>query len=184
MCLESKVRKMEEIRYTEIDGKRYDVRKCYECPFRDMGDGGYAAHCTYPTLERDSENTLWIKDDGIAIQEGCPLATRAECIADKVKWLEGLDGETAERVVKYLRSREALDVINKRCTTEAAGMLHPLNNPFRGKAGYEFIEDNYSACVNIALRAMVEAYCIFCNVLEEVKNMEECKKRAGEEVKE
>ena len=73
MCLESKVRKMEEIRYTEIDGKRFDVRKCDECPFRDMGDAGYAAHCTYPTLERDSENTLWIENDGVPIQEGCPL---------------------------------------------------------------------------------------------------------------
>ena len=75
MCLESKVRKMEEIRYTEIDGKRFDVRKCDECPFRDMGDAGYAAHCTYPTLERNSENTLWIEDDGVSIQEGCPLRT-------------------------------------------------------------------------------------------------------------
>lgn len=171
---------MEEIRYTEIDGKRFDVRKCDECPFRDMGDGGYAAHCTYPTLERNSENTLWIENDGVSIQEGCPLATRAECIADKVEWMEGLDGETAERVVKYLGSEEAMDIINKRCTAECAVMFHPLENPFRDKKGYEFIDDNYSACVNIALRAMVEAYYIFCGALKEVKNMEECKKRAGE----
>ena len=63
---------MNEIRYTEIDGKRYEVRACWECPFRDMGDGGYCAHCTYPTVDHP-ENRLWIEDDGILIQNGCPL---------------------------------------------------------------------------------------------------------------
>ena len=61
------------MRFTEIDGKRYEVRACGECPFRDMGDDGYAAHCTYPTMDQDPENRLWIENDGISIQKGCPL---------------------------------------------------------------------------------------------------------------
>ena len=61
------------MRYTEIDGQRYEVGKCAECPFRDMGDDGYAAHCTYPTMDQDPENRLWIENDGISIQKGCPL---------------------------------------------------------------------------------------------------------------
>ena len=61
------------MRFTEIDGKRYEVRKCYECPFRDMGDSGYYAHCTYPTIGQYPDDALWIEDDGVSIQEGCPL---------------------------------------------------------------------------------------------------------------
>lgn len=61
------------MKYTEIDGKRYEVRACNECPFRDMGDSGYCAHCTHPEAEPKVDDELWIEDDGISIQEGCPL---------------------------------------------------------------------------------------------------------------
>ena len=60
------------MRYTEIDGERYEVGACRECPFREMGDG-YNEHCTYPTVDHDPEYTLWIEGDGTSIQEGCPL---------------------------------------------------------------------------------------------------------------
>lgn len=61
------------MRYTEIDGKRYEVGACGECPFRDMGDGGYAAHCTHPNAEPYMDDMLWIDEDGISIPDGCPL---------------------------------------------------------------------------------------------------------------
>ena len=60
------------MRFTEIDGKKFEIKACEECPFRDMGDGGRSAHCTYPTVD-DPNNELWIEDDGVSIQEGCPL---------------------------------------------------------------------------------------------------------------
>lgn len=59
------------MRYTEIDGKRYEVKTCEECPFRDMGDDGYGAHCTHPVVY-DPYKGLPIKDDG-SIPERCPL---------------------------------------------------------------------------------------------------------------
>ena len=61
------------MRYTEIDGKRYEVKACMKCPFREMGDSGYYALCTYPTVDKDYKNIVWIEDDGISIQKGCPL---------------------------------------------------------------------------------------------------------------
>ena len=61
------------MRFTEIDGERYEVGACRECPFRDMGDGGYAAHCTHPNAEPYMDDMLWIDEDGISIPDGCPL---------------------------------------------------------------------------------------------------------------
>lgn len=61
------------MKFTEIDGKRYEVGACGECPFRDMGDGGYAAHCTHPNAEPYMDDMLWIDEDGISIPDGCPL---------------------------------------------------------------------------------------------------------------
>lgn len=63
----------DDMRFTEIDGKRYEVGACGECPFRDMGDGGYAAHCTNPNAEPYMDDMLWIDEDGISIPDGCPL---------------------------------------------------------------------------------------------------------------
>lgn len=61
------------MRFTEIDGKRFEIKACGECPFRDMGDGGYAAHCTHPNAEPYMDDMLWIDEDGISIPDGCPL---------------------------------------------------------------------------------------------------------------
>ena len=55
------------MRYTEIDGQRFEVKACEECPFRDMGDGGWSAHCTYPGVD-----SIEIAYDG-KIAKGCPL---------------------------------------------------------------------------------------------------------------
>ena len=59
------------MKYTEIDGKRYEIKSCEECPFRDMGDDGYGAHCTHPIVY-DPWEGLPIKDNG-SIPERCPL---------------------------------------------------------------------------------------------------------------
>ena len=60
------------MRYTVIDGRSYEVRECAECPFRDMGDGGWGAHCTHPLASQDPRAPLEIAFDG-RIAEGCPL---------------------------------------------------------------------------------------------------------------
>ena len=59
------------MRYTEIDGERYEVKDCGYCPFRDMGDDGWGAHCTHPHARKDGGTWLEIDHDGIA--DGCPL---------------------------------------------------------------------------------------------------------------
>lgn len=59
------------MKYTEIDGIRYEVKDCGSCPFRDMGDGGWGAYCTHPLADKDFWNPLKIYYDDIA--EGCPL---------------------------------------------------------------------------------------------------------------
>ena len=59
------------MKYTEIDGVRYEIKDCGYCPFRDMGDDGWNAHCTHPLVDQDPKVRLEIDHDGIA--EGCPL---------------------------------------------------------------------------------------------------------------
>lgn len=59
------------MRFTEIDGKRYEVKACEKCPFRDMGDGGWSAHCTHPGVSQGRDH-IEIAFDG-AIPERCPL---------------------------------------------------------------------------------------------------------------
>lgn len=63
------------MRYTEIDGDRYEIKECGGCPFRDMGDGGWGAHCTYPGVSQGRDH-VEIDYDGIA--EGCPLREAEE----------------------------------------------------------------------------------------------------------
>ena len=60
------------MRYTEIDGERYEIEKCERCPFRDMGNGGWGAHCTHPLASHDPKAPLAIAFDG-KIAEDCPL---------------------------------------------------------------------------------------------------------------
>lgn len=59
------------MKFTEIDGKRYEIKECGDCPFRDMGDGGWSAHCTYPGVSQGRDH-IEIAFDG-AIPERCPL---------------------------------------------------------------------------------------------------------------
>ena len=60
------------MRFTEIDGERYEIEKCERCPFRDMGNGGWGAHCTHPLASHDPKAPLAIAFDG-KIAEDCPL---------------------------------------------------------------------------------------------------------------
>ena len=59
------------MRFTEIDGQKYEVKACEECPFRDMGDDGWSAHCTYPGVSQGRDH-IEIAYDG-KIAKGCPL---------------------------------------------------------------------------------------------------------------
>lgn len=59
------------MRFTEIDGQKYEVKACEECPFRDMGDDGWSAHCTYPGVSQGKDH-IEIAYDG-KIAKGCPL---------------------------------------------------------------------------------------------------------------
>ena len=59
------------MRFTEIDGVRYEIKACEECPFRDMGDDGWSAHCTYPGVSQGRDH-IEIAYDG-KIAKGCPL---------------------------------------------------------------------------------------------------------------
>ena len=54
------------MKYTEIDGKRLEVRTCEECPFGGI-DEGWSDYCGYPGVGR-----IVITLDGI-IPEECPL---------------------------------------------------------------------------------------------------------------
>lgn len=74
MCLESKVRKMKEIRYTEIDGKRIEIERCTQCPFLVMEYGQTTEPtCRYPNLEKFID--LREVDHTKEVHSGCPLRT-------------------------------------------------------------------------------------------------------------
>lgn len=56
------------MRYTEIDGKRYEIESCDKCPF---GSGVcWGMCCSHPTIV-EGVNSLWTRAD--KIPEGCPL---------------------------------------------------------------------------------------------------------------
>lgn len=59
------------MRYIEIDGKRYEVRGCIDCPCCDEGDSGYGAWCKHP---RNSEEPKYGTLYGIDLEDvECPL---------------------------------------------------------------------------------------------------------------
>lgn len=58
------------MRYTEIDGERYEVKDCAHCPFSIMSDGGWGEYCTHPKSGQDPRTPLDI-DNGFA--KSCPL---------------------------------------------------------------------------------------------------------------
>lgn len=54
------------MRYTEIDGKWFEIKTCEECPFGEIDDG-WSSYCGYPGV-----GSIVITLDGI-IPEECPL---------------------------------------------------------------------------------------------------------------
>ena len=65
------------MKYTEIDGKRYEIKKCEDCPFMDNGDSGYCAHCNHPA-KKDYIDLEYIsytsyKNPEGMIHKDCPL---------------------------------------------------------------------------------------------------------------
>ena len=56
------------MRFTEIDGKKYEIEKCTACPFGDI-DVGWG-DCTYPGVSQGRDH-IEISFDG-AIPERCP----------------------------------------------------------------------------------------------------------------
>ena len=59
------------MRYTEIDGERYEVKDCGHCPFGDMSDAGWAEYCFHPKSGQDRRTPLDIDSNGFA--KSCPL---------------------------------------------------------------------------------------------------------------
>lgn len=71
------------MKYTEIDGKRYEIEKCEDCPFMDNGDSGYCAHCNHPA-KKDYIDLEYIsytsyKNPEGMIHEDCPLRDLHSC---------------------------------------------------------------------------------------------------------
>lgn len=100
------------MKYTEIDGERYEVKDCGYCPFRDMGDDGWGAHCTHPHARKDGGTWLEIDHDGIA--EGCPLR-EVEGMNDREVLQALLDGKViAEKThlcpLKYRLNGDRMEV--------------------------------------------------------------------------
>ena len=89
------------MRYTVIDGQSYDIEECAECPFRDMGDGGWGAHCTHPLASQDPWAPLEIAFDG-KIAERCPLR-------ESDKWSCPFCGSFRQREVYFDDTGEILE---------------------------------------------------------------------------
>ena len=66
--------KVDYVKYTEIDGRRYIITICRECPFADGGDDGYGACCNYPQSDDLSKRKFplidYLRDD---VEVWCPL---------------------------------------------------------------------------------------------------------------
>lgn len=59
------------MRYTDIDGERYEVKDCGHCPFGDMSDAGGGEYCNHPKSGQDPRTPLDIDSNGFA--KSCPL---------------------------------------------------------------------------------------------------------------
>lgn len=100
------------MKYTVIDGERYEVKDCGDCPFRDLGDDGWNAHCTHPLVNQDPKFRIEIDYDGIA--EGCPLR-EVEGMNDREILQALLDGKViAEKThlcpLKYRLNGDRMEV--------------------------------------------------------------------------
>ena len=61
------------MRYTEIDGKKYKIEKCEDCPFFDE-DGGVICPpvCRHPSFSKLTRLSMNVFYDG-GFDEKCPL---------------------------------------------------------------------------------------------------------------
>ena len=59
------------MRFTEIDGERYEVKDCAHCPFSIMSDAGGGEYCLHPKSGQDPRTPLDIDSNGFA--KSCPL---------------------------------------------------------------------------------------------------------------
>ena len=59
------------MRYTDVDGERYEVKDCAHCPFSYMSDAGWAGYCLHPKSGQDRRTPLDIDSNGFA--KSCPL---------------------------------------------------------------------------------------------------------------
>ena len=100
------------MRYTDIDGDRYEVKDCAHCPFSDMSDGGWSSHCTHPKFGHDNRTPLDIDSDGFA--KSCPLR-EVEGMNDREILQALLDGKViAEKThlcpLKYRLNGDRMEV--------------------------------------------------------------------------
>ena len=66
------------MKYTEIDGVRYDVVSCADCPFYNNGEfkmGLYHSDCKHPSISEVWQGyTTTIHRSGVSVEEVvCPL---------------------------------------------------------------------------------------------------------------
>lgn len=64
------------MRFIEIDGERYNVPSCYDCPCVDSGDDGWGACCNHPKVTRYNSAVDYY---GNGVEDWCPLREVEEC---------------------------------------------------------------------------------------------------------
>lgn len=64
------------MRFIEIDGERYDVPSCMECPCYSIGDGGWGESCRHP--KGDGVSSGIGSDRGMDFGLKCPLREKEE----------------------------------------------------------------------------------------------------------
>lgn len=77
------------MRYIEIDGERYDVLSCMECPCYDGGDMGWGENCKHP------KGNGRVCDKHNDYGPRCPLREEAVSL-DKVCMIDWPEGEGEE----------------------------------------------------------------------------------------
>lgn len=66
------------MRYVEIDGKKYDVSHCFECPCYDGGDDGYGESCRHPEGDGNCAHCTGYIDQEEEYGPHCPLREAKE----------------------------------------------------------------------------------------------------------
>lgn len=77
------------MRYIEIDGKRYNVPKCYECPCYDEGnDYDRYEYCRHPEGGRCAKGGgLYLKDEEKMYGLDCPLREVPKFDPEPLEWV-------------------------------------------------------------------------------------------------